>query len=111
VAHAAAHALRGGRYAGTAAVALFVQSVGFEGGERAVRRALRDAYGMTEREAELVCLLGGTRELAEVAERMGITLGGARTRLKTVCAKMGVRGRVGLLRSLASLRDALGSSP
>lgn len=107
VAHAAAHPLSGGRYARTASVALFVQPVGFEGGERAVRRALRDAYGLTEREAELACLLDETRELAEVAERMGITLGGARTRLKTVGAKMGVKGQLGLLRMLASLRGVL----
>jgi DNA-binding CsgD family transcriptional regulator len=104
VAHAAAHALCGGRYGRTAAVALFVQSVGFEGGERAVRRALRDAYGLTEREAELACLLDGTRELGDVAEVMGITLGGARTRLKNVCGKMSVRGQVGLVRALGSLR-------
>jgi DNA-binding CsgD family transcriptional regulator len=108
VAHAAAHALGGGRYASIASVALFVQPAGFEGGERMARRALRDAYGLTEREAELVCLLDGTHELREVAELMGITLGGARTRLKTVCAKMGVRGQTELSRTLASLRVALG---
>jgi DNA-binding CsgD family transcriptional regulator len=108
VAHAAAHPLCGGRYAHHAAVALFVQPVGFEGGERMVRRALRDAYGLTVREAELAFLLDGTRELTEVAERMGITLGGARTRLKTVCAKMGVRGQLGLLRVVSSLWTVLG---
>jgi DNA-binding CsgD family transcriptional regulator len=93
---------------------LFVQPVGLDGGERVVRRVLRGAYGLTEREAELACLLDGTRELGDVAAIMRISLGGARTRLKTVCAKMSVRGQVGLLRSLQSLRIALGrriSSP
>jgi PAS domain-containing protein len=108
VAHAAAHAIAVGRYAQAAAVALFVQPVGLDGGEGVVRRVLRGAYGLTEREAELACLLDGTRELGDVAERMGISLGGARTRLKTVCAKMGVRGQLGLLRSVQSLRAALG---
>ncbi len=98
-----------GQYGGAVRVALFVQRTEAKASRTTLRRALRDAYGLTEREAELACLLDGSRSLADAADAMCITLGSMRTRLKTVCAKMGVRGQTGLLLAMQSLRSALGS--
>jgi len=109
VAHAAAHPVTGGLRGRAARVALFVQRVGANSDGTALPRALRNAYGLTAREAELACLLDGTRDLADAAETMRITLGGARTRLKILCAKLGVRGQQSLLALIQSLRAAIGA--
>lgn len=109
VAHAAAHPVMGGRHGNAVRVALFVQRIEAKTGRSTLLRALRDAYGLTEREAELACLLDGSRSLADAAHVMRITLGSMRTRLKVVCAKMGVRGQTGLLLVMQSLRSAVGS--
>ena len=108
VAHAAAHSVSGGTHGGAVRVALFVQPIKATGSPGSLRRTLRDAYGLTEREAELACLLDGSRSLDEVAETMGITPGSLRTRVKTVCGKLGTRGQTGLLLVVQSLRAALG---
>lgn len=108
VAHAAAHTIMGGQHGGAVRAALFIQRIEAKASGTTLRRALRDAYGLTEREAELACLLDGSRSLAEAADAMHITLGSMRTRLKVVCAKTGAKGQVGMLRTLECLRAVLG---
>jgi DNA-binding CsgD family transcriptional regulator len=67
-------------------------------------------YGFTPAEAKLAWLLVGDLPLAEAAEHLGITLGTARTVLKRILAKTGVRRQASLVRLLlsgpAQLREA-----
>ncbi len=62
---------------------------------------LRQTYGLTEAEARLAQSLHGGLRLHEAAEHLGVTYGTARTRLKFVFAKMGVRRQAELLTRIA----------
>lgn len=106
-AQAGAHTVSGGQD-GAGAV-LFVQSIeGTAPTGPALRRALRDGFGLTEREAELACRLDGGDDVGEAAAGMGVSLEGARTRLKAVFGKTGTRGQADLARFLGALRGVLG---
>lgn len=107
-AHAAAHPVSGGPD-GARAV-LFVQTIeGSEPSARALRRALREVFGLTEREAELAQRLDTGDDLAQAAAGMGVSLEGARTRLKSAFGKTGTRGQADLARFLGALRSVMGN--
>lgn len=58
---------------------------------------LRDCYGLTQREAELASEIAVSRSLEDAAERVGMTTEHARTRLKSIFAKLGVSRQSELL--------------
>lgn len=102
-AHAVAHPLPGHGPAGAARSVVFVDPVG-GGRPAALQAALVAAYGLTTREAELAARLAEGMGLPAVAEAMGIDGTAARTRLKAVFGKLGVRGQGELVALLAGLR-------
>ena len=78
----------------------------------APRRAdqLRKAFGLTQAEALLLSALLAGERLSEHADRMGISIGTARTHLKHLLAKTGHHRQVDLVRAVSSdplLRIAL----
>ena len=103
--HATMHALPGHGTLASARAVVFVDAIETTAPER-LQRALRTIYGLTTREAELAVWLANGADLAEASESMGITPGAARTRLKSIYGKTGVRhqgGLVGLVRSLRAV--------
>lgn len=62
---------------------------------------LRDCYGLSPREAQLAVEIAGGQSIEQAAERMGISTAHARTRLKGVFAKLGVRRQSELVLMLA----------
>ncbi len=108
--HAAIHALPSGGAFGDASAVVFVDPI------RAsrpvdVRQALCAAFGLTPREAELAVRLAHGEGLAAVAEAMGISVGAARTRLKTVFGKTGTRHQAGVVAVVGSLRRVCAKFP
>ena len=67
------------------------------------RQLLQIAYGLTNREVDIVMGLTRGDTPAEVAAAMGISVGHLRQRLKTVYAKTGVSGQVQLIARLAPM--------
>lgn len=109
VGHAAAHPLPGHGPLGAARAVVFVDAVR-TGRPGDIRGALAALYGLTPREAELASRLADGIGLADAAEVMGITDGAARTRLKTVYAKVGVKHQTGLVALVRNLRSVLAPS-
>lgn len=102
VGHAAAHPLPGHGLLGPARTVVFVDAVR-TARPADVRGALAALYGLTPREAELATHLADGISLADAAEVMGITDGAARTRLKVIFGKTGVRTQGGLIVLVRSL--------
>lgn len=109
VGHAAAHPLPGHGLLGPARTVVFVDAVR-TARPADVRGALAALYGLTPREAELATHLANGISLADAAEVMGITDGAARTRLKTVYGKVGVKHQAGLVSLVRNLRSVLAPS-
>ncbi|TDR46549.1 LuxR family transcriptional regulator [Tahibacter aquaticus] len=105
--HAAAHRLPGHGALGSARTVVFVEPVEATR-PRALRQALAAVYGLTPREAELAVRLADGDDLPRAAGQMGIAPGAARTRLKVVFGKTGVRHQGGLVALVKSLRAVLG---
>jgi DNA-binding CsgD family transcriptional regulator len=105
--HVATHALPSGGAFGGASAVVFVDQVQASR-PLDVQQALRAAFGLTPKEAELAVRLADGAELATVAETMGISVGGTRTRLKTIYGKVGVRHQAGVVAVAGSLRRVLG---
>ena len=106
--HAAAHALPGHGVLGTTRAVVFIDLVG-KGRSMELQEALREAYRLTAREAEIAARLAEGADLPAVARNMEITGAAARTRLKTVFGKLGVTSQGELVTVTASLRLALKS--
>lgn len=106
--HASAHPLPGHGPLGAARTVVFVDAVRTaRPGD--VRAALAVLYGLTPREAELATHLADGISLADAAEVMGITDGAARTRLKVIFGKTGVRTQGALIAMVGSLETVSGS--
>lgn len=105
-AHLAVHPLPSGGAFGSVRAVVFVEPVQATHAAR-VRRALVAAYDLTPREAELTARLADGADLAEAAAAMNITAGAARTRLKSVYDKTGVRHQGALVGAVQSLRSVL----
>lgn len=103
---AATHALPSGGAFGGANAVVFVDPIQTSR-PADVQQALRAAFGLTPREAELAVRLADGSELATVAEAMRISAGAARTRLKTVFGKTGTRHQAGVVALVGSLRRVL----
>lgn len=73
---------------GAAAILMLVDPAHQTGPAHAV---VRTAFDLTQREAELACLLGAGRTISEAAVEMGLRLSSARQVAKLVLAKAGVR--------------------
>lgn len=69
----------------------------------AARPALRDAFGLTDREAEVASLIAEGLDIAAVASRLGIRLDTARTYLKDAFEKTGTHRQAELAALLARL--------
>ncbi|HEX5421324.1 MAG TPA: hypothetical protein VFY39_15125 [Gammaproteobacteria bacterium] len=67
------------------------------------KERLREAFGLTEAEARLAALLGAGQDVRCAAERLGITYGTARARLKTLFDKTQTRRQAELIRLLLSI--------
>ena len=107
VGHAAAHPLPGHGSMGAARAVVFVDAVrtarpGYVCG------ALAALYSLTPREAELAVRLAEGEDLSAVAGTMGISVGAARTRLKTIFSKTGTRHQGGLIALVGSVREVRG---
>jgi DNA-binding CsgD family transcriptional regulator len=63
---------------------------------------LRQMHALTPAESRLAALLGQGFDLAEASDRLGITRETARSRLKIVLAKMGIRRQSELVRVILS---------
>ena len=109
-AHASVHVLPGHGPMGAARSVVFVDLVGSRRPAE-VRAALMAVYGLTVREAEMAARLAEGAGLPEVAEAMGISGTAARTRLKEVFGKMGVRGQGELVAVVVGLRRTVGKNP
>ncbi|MBL8297782.1 MAG: hypothetical protein JNN30_05470 [Rhodanobacteraceae bacterium] len=105
-AHLAMHPLPGGGAFGSVRSVVFVEPIEavHAGG---VRHALATVYGLTPREAELAARLADGADLAEAAAAMGVTAGAARTRLKSVFGKTGVRHQGALVSTVRALRSVV----
>ena len=68
--------------------------------------ALRRAFGLTTREAQVACLLAERRSNREIGEMLGVTVHTVRRHTERVLAKLEVRSR----RDVASRLRALGTS-
>jgi len=109
VAHAGIHAVPGGPHGARAVV--LVQTLEGNGSAAALlRRALRDGFDLTEREADLCAALDAGATIAEAAGKIGISVEGARTRLKSIFHKTGAHGQEALARFLAALRTIAGNA-
>jgi DNA-binding CsgD family transcriptional regulator len=69
---------------------------------------LRRVFGLTRREAELVEALVGGSGTAGFAMQAGISLNTVRFHLKSIYAKVGVRGQTDLLRTVLTTVAVLG---
>lgn len=106
--HASAHPLPGHGPMGEARTVVFVDAVR-TARPADVRTALAALYGLTPREAELATHLTDGTGLADAAAVMGITDGAARTRLKVVFGKIGVRNQGALIALVRSLKTVAGN--
>jgi DNA-binding CsgD family transcriptional regulator len=65
---------------------------------------LAAAYDLTPTEARIAHLLSGGLEPAEIAERLGVTLGAVRFHLKAILPKAGVRRQAAFVAAVAGLK-------
>jgi DNA-binding CsgD family transcriptional regulator len=63
---------------------------------------LRDAFGFTEREAELAALVASGRPLQDAADRLGISVATARTHLRHIFLKAGIESQNELVALVAA---------
>lgn len=89
---------RGDTGGGYAAV-MFVQELGVPSSPNGAE-VLKTLFGATDAEAKLAIAMHFQGNLEKAAEVLGITVGSARTRLKVLFEKMGVRNQAGVLRLL-----------
>ena len=107
-AHAGIHSVPGAPH-GARSVLLVQPIEGDAAAGNVLRRALREGFDLTEREADLCAALDTGATVAEAAHQVGVSLEGARTRLKSVFQKTGMRGQEELARFLAALRTVAGA--
>ena len=86
-----------------AAVAVVIEPSRRPAGTSALAPALRDALGLTAREAQIAALLAQGLSLKETAERLRMEVGTARNHLKSVFDKSGVRRQGELIALLSRL--------
>ena len=87
-----------GEVGGYAAV-MFVQELGVPSSPNGAE-VLKTLFGVTDAEAKLAIAMHFQGNLEKAAEMLGITAGSARTRLKVLFEKMGVRNQAAVLRLL-----------
>lgn len=75
-----------------------------------VRRSLADAFGLTDRETEVACLVANGLSQKEVASHLASAWNTVRFQLRMVYEKTGTRGQVELVRLVSSL-EARHKSP
>ncbi len=107
--HATTHTLPGHGPLGSTRAVVFIDTIETAAPER-LQRSLRAVYGLTAREAELAVRLADGADVAEASETMVITSGAARTRLKSIYGKTGVRHQGGLVGLVRSMRVVVGRS-
>jgi DNA-binding CsgD family transcriptional regulator len=88
----------------TAAVAVIIRHQLNRPLDKKAQRALTEALGLTNREADVAMALGEGLNLAEVAERLRIGVGTARSHLRSIFAKTDARRQAELIAWLIRLR-------
>ena len=88
----------------TAAVAVLIRYQLNRPLDKKAQRALTEALGLTNREADVAMALGEGLNLAEVAERLMIGVGTARSHLKSIFEKTDTRRQAELIALLMRLR-------
>ena len=73
--------------------------------EDGLSEGFRDAYGITDREAEVVALIAEGLSNKQIAERLFVSLATVRTHIYNVFRKTGAQSRVDLLRIVRRHRD------
>lgn len=72
---------------------------------------LKGLFGLSEKEAQLACLLAIGISLTDAAEEIGLKESSARTYLKTIFAKMGVTRQPELVKVILTSTAVLASTP
>ncbi len=73
--------------------------------ESGVGEGFRNAFGITDREAEVIALVAEGLSNQQIADRIHVSLATVRTHLYNVFRKTGARSRVDLLRMAAGYRE------
>lgn len=91
-------------FLGTAAVAVVIQASPRAGSDGRLFDEVREAFGLTRREAEIACFLADGWSLSSIAERLRMSPGTVRNHLKQVFEKSGARRQGELIALLCKLK-------
>jgi DNA-binding CsgD family transcriptional regulator len=89
----------------TAAIAVIIEPSPRPAGAGLLTAAVRDAFGLTAREAQVAALLAEGLSLAEIAGRLGLRIGTARNHLKAIFEKTGARRQGEMIALFAKLNS------